>query len=458
MSASIVSSDGRRVVIQFELNISSSRDFVDQEQAIQEALNEAGTLATAEVLRLSDTEGQPIDREGRRFTSKGQIPKRYETPYGPIDVARHVYQHSGGGATRCPLDERAGIVLSATPRFARIIASKYAEFGSSRVQEDMAANHGRHFSRGYVSNLAEAVAAIAESQSDKSIFRLPELPAPTATLVVAVDQIDVSTFRPMPAPVAIGSIGFHDDRGQRQHVIYLADLFESEPSSDQSEPYPGRFVSRMEAELKRARGVLAPECSIVGISGGHPWSTRFLHDRAAVQFIDPERVVELLAETARAFFERASAAEGAEEDPHELAARRREMKRWIRDARDRILSPDELASLIAELGEWIRAVPDPAGRETIARVEAFLARERDSGRMNYRHPQSALVFANADILADSARVIFGDRIGHPKFKIGLSAARAIVMLRELTRTPGRWDAFWEGVTRKRGKGPRTDSG
>jgi nucleoside diphosphate kinase len=74
------------------------------EQVIQEALNEVGQLATGELLSRFDTDGSPIVIGKMKLTSKGQIGKTYQTPYGAIELSRHVYQSSEGGATYCPLE------------------------------------------------------------------------------------------------------------------------------------------------------------------------------------------------------------------------------------------------------------------------------------------------------------------------------------------------------------------
>jgi hypothetical protein len=167
---------------------------------------------------------------------------------------------------------------------------------------------------------------------------------------------------------------------------------------------------------------------------------------ATVQFIDPVKAMDMLSEAAAVYFDRDRAPERVAEDTQDRAARRRwEKQSWVKDARGRILSSDCLVSLFEELEVWIREMHDDPGWETISRVITFLARERDAGRMNYRDPHATHIFAAAGILADSAKAIFGDRVDHPKFKIGLSAVRAILILRELTRTPGRWDEFWSRV-------------
>ena len=38
----------------------------------------------------------------RLWFSKGRQPKYYQTPYGEVEIERHVYQRSHGGKTFCP--------------------------------------------------------------------------------------------------------------------------------------------------------------------------------------------------------------------------------------------------------------------------------------------------------------------------------------------------------------------
>src|SRR3954453_21258168 len=145
MSATIVARSESSFTVQVEGPYGSS--MLDFEQTIQERLNQAGVVATQEALQQLDTDGSPITGGSLKFTSKGQLPKHYQTPYGVATVARHVYQSPQGGKTYCPLDRDARIVVSSTPRFAKVISHKYAEFSSPRVQIDLEENHGRAVSR-----------------------------------------------------------------------------------------------------------------------------------------------------------------------------------------------------------------------------------------------------------------------------------------------------------------------
>src|SRR5690349_1072155 len=135
MPAAVVARSESAVTIQIEVPFASS--MLESEEAIQRGLNEAGVLATQELLRRYDTDGSPIQVGDTRLTSKGRLLKEYQTPYGVAPIERHVYQSSRGGKTYCPLDRNARIVVSSTPRFAKMVSSKYAEFGSARVIKDL---------------------------------------------------------------------------------------------------------------------------------------------------------------------------------------------------------------------------------------------------------------------------------------------------------------------------------
>src|SRR6476659_6562373 len=144
MSATIIERQENSVTIQ--VTIPLTRSMLDTEEAIQQALNQAGVLATAEALKQFDTDGSPLLFGPTRFTTKGQEPKTYQTPYGPATVARHVYQTGEGGTTFCPLERDARIILTSTPRFAMHVSHKYGEGSAPRVLNDLANNHGRSVS------------------------------------------------------------------------------------------------------------------------------------------------------------------------------------------------------------------------------------------------------------------------------------------------------------------------
>src|SRR5438094_898065 len=105
MAVSIITQDNDSITLQ--VTIPFNRSMLDSENTIQNAINELGTVATGELLKTFDTEGEDIQFGSVKMTSKGQLGKCYQTPYGEVNVARHVYQSAAGGTTFCPLEKDA---------------------------------------------------------------------------------------------------------------------------------------------------------------------------------------------------------------------------------------------------------------------------------------------------------------------------------------------------------------
>jgi hypothetical protein len=292
MPATIVSRSDAAFTIQIEIPYGSS--MLDTEETIQQRLNEAGTLATAEALGRFDTDGSPIQVADTKLTSMGRVLKEYQTPYGVAPVERHLYQSSRGGKTYCPLDRNARIVGSSTPRFAKVISHKYAEFGSSRVIEDLRENHGRAVARSFVQNVADAVAAVALAKEEDWGYALPKPEEPVVTVSIGMDGTCLLMGEGGWRETMVGTIGLYDRDGRRQHTIYLA-----------ATPEYGKatFLGRMEREVERVKAAY-PQARYVGLADGAKGNWEFLGRHTGVQVIDFWHAAEYLSDAADALFAR----------------------------------------------------------------------------------------------------------------------------------------------------------
>src|SRR3954454_23731521 len=271
MDAMIIARTPTSFTLQVEVPDNDS--MLDFEETLQHRLNDAGVVATFEGLKQFDTDGSPITVGPVKFTTKGPVEKDYQTPYGVATVARHVYQSPEGGPTYCPLDRSARIVVTSTPRFAKVPSHKYAELSSPRVQIDLKENHGRAVSRCLVQDVADAVAAAALAKQEDWSYALPRFEKPPASVAVSLDGTCTLMCEDGWREAMVGTLAFYDREGQRQHTIYLA----ATPESGKA-----KLLGHLEAEIERAKAK-CPDAHYVGIADGANGDWEFLGRHTDVQ-------------------------------------------------------------------------------------------------------------------------------------------------------------------------------
>jgi hypothetical protein len=420
MPAVIVARSESAFVVQIEVPYGSS--MLDCEEAIQARLNEAGTLATAEVLQRFDADGSPITVGDTKLTSKGKLLKEYQTPYGVAPVERHVYQSSRGGKTYCPLDRNARIVVSSTPKFAKMVSHKYAEFGSARVTQDLSENHGRDVARCFVQGVADAVAAVAQAKEEAWEYDLPKLDAPPPVITVGMDGTCLLMCEDGWRETMVGTIGFHDQEGERQHTIYLG-----------ATPEYGKatFLDRLEREIERVKAAY-PEARYVGLADGAKGDWEFLGHHAGVQVIDFWHAAEYLSHAADALFARCHGAK----------------RPWLKASCHRLKhEPGAARQLVKDLKRLAAEKCVPADHPDVEAAITYFTNQSRQGRMDYPPLVESHIPIGSGVTEAACKVLVKQRLCGSGMRWKEPGAAAVLSLRCLTYTTGRWSQFWGRIDR-----------
>jgi hypothetical protein len=422
MDARIVARTESGFTLQVEIPFKDS--MLDAEDAILDVLNRAGVLATAEALQHFDADGKPITLADSKMTSKGKLPKDYQTPYGVATVRRHVYQSSRGGRTFCPLDRDARIVVSSTPRFAKMIAYKYAEFGSARVLADLDENHGRSVARSFVQNVADAVAAVALAREEDWEYDLPEFDEPVATVTVGLDGTCMLMGKETWREAMVGTLGFYNKAGERLYTVYTA-----------ATPEYGKltFSERFDREVDRAK-VACPEARYVGLADGAKDNWTYLGLITDVQVVDFYHVTTSLWAAAEALFTRGAAAA---------------LRPWVDDWCHRLKHEKGAAkALIADLEARAAASAKERLPEPAEKALTYLRNQIKGGRLSYAELAEQKIPIGSGVTEAACKVLVKQRLCGSGMRWKDAGAAAVLSVRCLTYTTGRWAQFWSKIDRE----------
>jgi len=302
-----------------------------------------------------------------------------------------------------------------------MVAHKDAGFGSARVTADLEENHGRKIARSFVQNAADAAAAVAPAREADRGYGLPGFEEPVATVTVGLDGTCMLMGKETRREAIIGTLGSCNKDGQRLHTAYAA-----------ATPGYGKltFTERFDREVGRARRA-CPEARYVGPAGGAKDNRAYPDLITEVQAVDFYHVTTYLWAA-----EALSARDGAGLRP------------WADDWCGRLRHEDDAAAaLIADLGSR-GAAPGrerPAG--AVARALTYLRNLARGGRLNYAGLSAQRIPFGSGVTEAACKALVKQRLCGSGMKWKEAGAAAVLGVRCLTDTTGRWSQMWSKVDR-----------
>jgi hypothetical protein len=418
MSVSILEQTDEYIVLAVKVPFRES--MLETEGAIQTVLNEAGTVASGAALAQYDTDGSPLEIEGRLWTSKGSLAKTDQTPYGAIEVPRHVYQSSAGGVTYCPLEVDGRIIVTSTPRLAQQIAHKYAEMSGGKVIRDLRENHGRDLPLAFVQTLAEAVGSIVLAKQEDWHYQTPKQSVPIVAVSIGLDGTCLWLCQEGFRQAMVGTISLYDAAGERQHTTYIATAPESGKAV---------FLARMQSEIEQVKR-LYPQAHYQGLADGAADNWSFLLPHTDSQMIDFYHATQYLGAVAQALHPRSKAQQQTWLDTtcHDL-------KHKIGSAADRL--------------KTMAAIPTAKLPQTQQQglQDAITYFRNHHHQMHYAEAMAAHLPIGSGGTEAACKVLVKARLCSSGMKWKRTGAEIVLSLRALTHTQGRWSQFWDKINR-----------
>lgn len=417
MDANIVKRSKKTYTIEIEIPYGSS--MMESEELIQRKINQAGSLATGEALIQFDTDGSPISVGNKKMTSKGKIQKNYQTPYGDVKIERHVYQSSFGGRGYCPLEKNARIITTATPKFAKIISSKYADLGGKRVQNDLEHNHGRKIAKSHIQKICDVVGSIASVKEEDWKYSVPNFDQEVKNITIGIDGTCMLTCEDGYRQTMIGTIGLYNEEGVRLHTIYTA-----------ARPEYGKhvFLKKMDLEISRMKEIY-PIAKYVGLADGAKDNWPFLEKHTSSQIIDFYHASEYIGNVGKAVF-----------------GNRKQRREWIDEKCHKLKHETGAAENIhVELVSFLGRKLSKEKREKVKAAVSYFGNNHH--RMEYAENQKNNIPIGSGVTEAACKVIVKQRLCCSGMKWKDQGASVVLTLRCLNYSEGRWEQFWKKIDR-----------
>lgn len=458
MAVSIINQSNESITLQ--VTIPFTRSMLNSESIIQDSINEVGCVATRELLKTFDTEGQSIQFGSVKMTTKGLYNKTYQTPYGEVDVARHLYQASTGGTTFCPLEQDARIILTSTPRFASQVSHKMSEMAAPPAQRDFEINHNRKIVHAMMQRLSEAVASVVQIKEETWSYTVPNIEeSDIKTISIGLDGTCMLMCGGAYRQAMVGTIALYDEAGERQHTMYIA-----------AAPEYGKetFKARLTREIERA-SALYPSAIKIGVADGAHDNWDYLIKHTDKQTLDFYHATEYLTGVADAVFtstieRKRWLSDRCHELKHTAGAAKTilaEMKRFEQS----ILSVQPISWLPSKLGEDIKGLltkqietvekegytPSRSKKtqenkqKSLAAAITYFSNNTEQSRMDYAESVALNHPIGSGVTEAACKTIVKQRLGQSGMQWKNKGAGIILSLRALVHSTGRWEQFWQKV-------------
>jgi hypothetical protein len=245
---------------------------------------------------------------------------------------------------------------------------------------------------------------------------------PVATITLGLDGTCLLLCEDGWREAMVGTIGFYDKAGERQHTIYMG-----------ATPEYGKatFLGRLESEVARVKAK-HPEAHYVGIADGAKGNWDFLAKHTEVQVVDFWHAVEYLGKAAAVLYRGQPATR----------------EKWMEDNCHALKhAPDGAEAVLKRLRSQARVRPWAKEDEDVQRAITYFANQGTAGRMDYASRVAANEPIGSGVTEAACKVLVKQRLCGSGMKWKEPGAAAVLSVRSLTYTTERWSQFWGKIDR-----------
>ncbi len=246
-------------------------------------------------------------------------------------------------------------------------------------------------------------------------YEIPELSEEVASVAVGLDGTCMLLCEDGWREAMTGTISLYDKGGERLHTVYVGATHEYGKQ---------KFYTRLDRELERLKSVY-PRARYVGLADGEKTNWQFLEGKVSEQILDFYHASGYVGQAAVAVL------------PSERQA-------WIDERCHRLKHEEGAAEQL--LGE-IKKLPIGGLRkkekEELHSSVTYFTNHKE--KMDYARWQSEGLPIGSGVTEAACKTLIKQRLCNAGMRWKDKGAGAVISLRSLAITEGRWEQFWDKV-------------
>ena len=240
---------------------------------------------------------------------------------------------------------------------------------------------------------------------------------PVSTITLGLDGTCLLRCADGWRETMVGTIGFSDRAGERQHTISMA-----------ATPEYGKatFLDRLEREIERVKEA-HPRARYVGLADGAKGNWEFLGRHTEVQVIDFWHAAGYLSAAADVLFARQPGAK----------------RPWLESSCHRLKhEPGAARQLIRDLKRLAAEKAVALGHPDVEAAVTYFTNQSRAGRMDYPPLVESHIPIGSGVTEAACKVLVKPRLCGSGMRWKEPGAAAVLSVRCLTYTSERWSQFW----------------
>jgi hypothetical protein len=309
---------------------------------------------------------------------------------------------------------------SATPRFAKILGSKYAQMSAESVERDLRENHGRSLSSHYVQEVFKKLGNVLRHRETMWEYSVRDLPPEAVSHIgVGLDGTTTPIVAQGYKETMAGTISFYGHDDKRLTTIYLG-------CAPQKEKVAFEALLAREIEVVKERFV---DAVYVGLADGTPGNWTFLEPRTEFQIQDFFHVTEYLKKFADAFF--TSSQKGA--------AWQEKYRKILRD------EPQGAETILTLMKNGLLKIRTAHKREKAQSAITYF--ENHKHKMDYPLYKQIGLPIGSGVTEAACKTLVKQRLSQSGMKWKTENVDDMLLARGLILSQNRWEIFWNKCDR-----------